>query len=140
MTDQLSPADQASVRSIVQGLENAWNSADGAAYAAAMADDADFVNVRAEHIKGREAIAAGHTGIFRTIYAGSRNRLTLDSARLLREDVALVHVRAVMEAPTGPLAGTNEALFSMVLTRAGHGWEIVSFHNTLRPRETAAHR
>ena len=45
-----------------------------------------------------------------------------------------------MEAPTGPLAGTNEALFSMVLTRAGHGWEIVSFHNTLRPRETAAHR
>ena len=104
MTDQLSPADQASVRSIVQGLENAWNTADGEAYAAAMADDADFVNVRAEHIKGREAIAAGHTGIFRTIYAGSRNRLTLDSARLLREDVALVHVRAVMEAPTGPLA------------------------------------
>ena len=48
MTDQLSPADQASVRSIVQGLENAWNTADGEAYAAAMADDADFVNVRAD--------------------------------------------------------------------------------------------
>jgi uncharacterized protein (TIGR02246 family) len=133
VTAGLSPADTAEIAAIVQQLQEAWNRADGDAYGAVFADDADFVNIRAEHIRGRQAIAAGHSGIFRTIYAGSSNRLVLDSARLLRPEVALVHVRSGLEAPTGPLAGTHEALFSMVLTREARGWRVASFHNTLAP-------
>jgi hypothetical protein len=53
--------------------------------------------------------------------------------RLLRQDVALVHVKAVLDAPAGPLAGRHEALFSAVLTREPDGWRIAAFHNTLAP-------
>ena len=74
------------------------------------------------------------TGIFKTIYAGSVNHYSLDSARLIRPDAALVHVRAVLDVPSGPLAGRHIALFSMILTRTSPGWEITSFHNTLAPR------
>jgi uncharacterized protein (TIGR02246 family) len=133
MSDTFDPADRAAIEGIVTKLETAWNAGDGAAFGEPFASDADFVNIRAEHFRGREAIANGHSAIFRTIYAGSSNRLTVDSLRLLRPDVALAHVTAVLDAPSGPLAGRHAALFSAVLTKGSSGWEIASFHNTLAP-------
>jgi uncharacterized protein (TIGR02246 family) len=131
MQFELDPRDRAALENVIGKLEAGWNSMDGAAFAAPFAADADFVNIRGEHLRGRQAIAAGHAAIFQTIYAGSTNRYTVEDARLLRLDVALVHVRALLDAPQGPLAGRHGACFSMVLTKEPGGWEIVSFHNTL---------
>jgi uncharacterized protein (TIGR02246 family) len=131
MAQQLAAAERESLAAIVRQLEAAWNALDGAAFAAPFAEDADFVNVRGEHFHGRQAIAAGHAGIFRTIYAGSTNQYTFETARLLHAEVALVHVRATLDVPAGPLAGRHAARFSMVLTRRQDGWEIAAFHNTL---------
>ena len=111
-------------------LENAWNAGDSAGFAAPFADDADFVNVLGMHVRGREGITHGHAEIFRTVYAGSTVRYRVDTARLLRPDVGLVHVHATLTVPAGPMAGTNNALYSMVLTRDGGEWRIASFHNT----------
>jgi uncharacterized protein (TIGR02246 family) len=127
------PADQAAIESIVAGLEAAWNAMDGTAFAAPFAVDADFVNVRGEHSRGRAAIADGHAEIFRTIYAGSRNRYAIETVRLLRPDVALMHAHATLDAPRGPLAGRHSARFSLVLTKESGGWEIAAFHNTMEP-------
>jgi uncharacterized protein (TIGR02246 family) len=133
----LSAADRVAIDALVALLEAAWNAGDGDAFAVPFTDDADFVNIRAEHLRGRAAVAAGHTGILRTIYAGSINHYTVETARLLDADVALVHVLSVLDAPSGPLAGRNRALFSMVLVRAGEAWRIASFHNTLEPPQPA---
>jgi uncharacterized protein (TIGR02246 family) len=127
----LAPPDRAALETIVRRLEAAWNAMDGPAFAAPFAADADFVNIRGEHARGQAAIAAGHTTIFQTIYAGSTCQFTLESARLLRPDAALVHVRSILNAPRGPLAGQHRACFSLVLTRELAGWEIAAFHNTL---------
>ena len=135
MSADLLPADRAAFEGIVGQLETAWNAMDGSAFAVPFADDADFVNIRGEHFRGRAAIAAGHVAIFRSIYAGSTNQLTLETARLLRADVALVHVRSVLQAPHGPLAGRHSARFSLVLTREQGGWEVAAFHNTLEPAQ-----
>jgi len=133
VTEPLNASDRKAIESVVKSLETAWNAADGVAWGACFAADADFVTIRAEHFHGRDAIAGGHAGIFKTIYAGSVNHFTLDSARLIRPDVALVHVRAVLDVPAGPLSGRHNAVFSMVMTRTTSGWEIASFHNTLAP-------
>jgi uncharacterized protein (TIGR02246 family) len=130
-------ADRAAIDDIVAKLEGAWNALDGAAFAAPFAADADFVNIRGEHFRGRAAIAAGHAEIFRTIYAGSRNQLAVETARLLRPDVALAHVHAVLDVPHGPLAGRHSARFSLVLTKESGGWQIAAFHNTLEPGQGA---
>ena len=132
MTAVLAPDDRAAVERLVRALEAAWNAMDGAAFAAPFAADADFVNVRGEHVRGRPAIAAGHAGIFRTIYAGSVNEYTVQAARLLRPQVALVHVHARLDVPQGPLAGRHQALFSLLCTEESDGWEIAAFHNTLQ--------
>jgi uncharacterized protein (TIGR02246 family) len=131
MPTDLAPGDRAALENIVRQLETAWNTMDGAAFAAPFASDADFVNIRGEHQQGRAAIAAGHVGIFRTIYAGSRVQFTVESARLLRPEVALMHVRAVLDAPQGPLAGQHRACFSLALAKEPGRWEIATFQNTL---------
>jgi uncharacterized protein (TIGR02246 family) len=131
MSTDLAPADRAALESIVARLEAAWNAMDGPAFAAAFATDADFVTIRGEHYRGRPAIAAGHSAIFRTIYSGSTNRCTIEAVRLLHPQVALVHVQSVLDTPQGPLAGRHAARFSLVLTKEPGGWEIAALHNTL---------
>jgi uncharacterized protein (TIGR02246 family) len=133
MSAAVSDSDREAFVRIVRELESAWNAGDGAAFGAPMTEDADFVTIRAEHFRGRQAIVAGHAAIFRTVYAGSTNRYSLESARALRECVALIHVRATLEVPTGPLVGRHEATFSAVLVLEEGAWQIASFHNTLAP-------
>jgi len=131
MPADLTPSDRVALEGIVGQLEAAWKAMDGSAFAAPFAVDADFVNIRGEHFRGRPAIAAGHSAIFRTIYAGSTTLMTVEAVRQLRPEVALVHVHSQLDAPQGPLAGRHAARFSMVLTKEPGGWEIVAFHNTL---------
>lgn len=131
MPADLTPDDRAALEQIVGQLEAAWNAMDGDAFGAPFADDADFVTIRGEHLRGRPAIAAGHAGIFQTIYAGSTNQYAVEGARLLRPEVALVHVHSRLNAPHGPLAGRHGARFSLVVTKEPGGWEIAALHNTL---------
>jgi uncharacterized protein (TIGR02246 family) len=133
MSELVADSDRDAFVRIVSELESAWNAGDGVAFGASMAEDADFVTIRAEHFRGRQAIAAGHSAIFRTIYAGSTNHFDVESMRMLREGVALIHVRAALDVPTGPLAGWHEAMFSAVLVHENGAWMIASFHNTLAP-------
>jgi uncharacterized protein (TIGR02246 family) len=140
MTLDPSPEDRAALDLIVRRLEAAWNAGDGDAFAAPFADDADFVMIRGEHFSGRAAIGAGHSGIFRTIYAASTNRMTVEAARLLRPDVALVRVYSMLEVPRGPLAGGHRARFTLVCTREPAGWRIATLHNTLDTASAAGPR
>lgn len=58
------------------------------------------------------------------------NKYVTKSMRLLSKDVALVHLQADLDVPSGPLAGKHSAVLSVVLVRTPKGWMISSFHNT----------
>ena len=116
---------------LLERLEAAWNHADGAAFGSAFTDDADFVDIRGDHHRGRDAIAAGHQGIFASIYAGSHVRYLLLSARQVAPGAVVAVVASTLQAPVGPLQGTHEARSTMVLAEQHEGWSIASFHNTL---------
>ena len=121
---------QGEAAEMIGRLERAWNAADGEAFGDPFAPDADFVDVRGEHHRGREAIAAGHQAIFDEIYEGSTVAYELTGARELTGGVILAHATAVLRAPSGPLAGEHGAVQSLVLVRGDDGWEIAAFHNT----------
>jgi uncharacterized protein (TIGR02246 family) len=119
---------------VLARLEQAWNAGDGEAFGALYADDATFVTIRGEWATGREAIAAGHAQIFRTIYAGSTNRMQLDTVRELGDGALVASATSTLTAPAGPLAGTHLARSTSVLVRdAGSpvGWRVAATHNTL---------
>ena len=62
--------DQASIGATLAAMGDAWERADGASFATAFAEDADFVNILGAAFSGRGSIAAQHQLIFDTIYKG----------------------------------------------------------------------
>ena len=116
---------------IAARMSAAWNAADGHAFGSLFTDDADFVDIRGDHHEGRHAISAGHQGIFDTIYAGSKVRYNVRQARELPSGAILAHIDALLNAPTGPMAGETAALASIVLVSDGDEHRIAAFHNTV---------
>lgn len=126
------PGSEAIARSVMKGLEAAWNAADGTAFGAAFADDADFVDIRGDYHKSRQAIAAGHQALLDSIYKGSTVDYRLIQAREIAPDLTLAHVSATMKAPVGPLAGENNSTFTLLIKGKGEAARIVAFQNTMK--------
>jgi uncharacterized protein (TIGR02246 family) len=116
---------------IASPIQAGWNAGDGGAFAAAFEEDADFVNVRGDLLKGRVAIARGHDGIFAGIYSDSRVAYAVRQCRAFGPDLGLVHLDARLEVPARPIAGTHHALLSLLLRAHGGAWRIAALHNTL---------
>ncbi len=132
-TKTLEPTDIAGA--LLEQLQTAWNTADGAAFSEAFLDDAEFVDIRGFHHRGRVAIAHGHQGIFDTIYAGSTNHYELNVARVIAPGCILAVATSTLDAPTGPLQGVNQSRFSFTMTEHREGWAVAGFHNTLVLKE-----
>ena len=141
MSLTIGPDDQCAIEALVAGIAAAWNAGSGRDYARAFAEDADFINIYGMHGRGKQNIADAHDRIFQTVYAGSVLNCRVVQVRLLREDVAIVHIHSDLRVPQGPLAGEMESVPSMVdtATREPAGWTIAAFHNTLVKVPPALH-
>lgn len=117
--------------SILGRLQDSWNAADGAGYGAAFADDSEFVTVRGEHVRGAQAIGAGHQGIFDSIYRGSTVALELDTAHEVAPGVVVAVATSTLDAPSGPLQGRHQSRMTLVLTSREEEWRVAALHNTL---------
>jgi uncharacterized protein (TIGR02246 family) len=116
---------------IMNRLERAWNAGSGTDFGEPFSSDADFVDIRGELHTGRDTIAEGHQSILDTIYAGSTVDYQVLQARAVDDRVVLAHVRATLDAPSGPLAGEHAATITVVLLKRDDEYEITSFHNAL---------
>lgn len=129
-TSSDSKADEASIRQVVQQVQDGWNARSGQAFAAPFAADADYVVVNGMKLKGRDVIEKGHTGIFTTIYKDSRNVATIQGIRFLRPDVAVVHVEWNLEFRVNDKTEKGHAINTMVMTKDSGKWSIAAFQNT----------
>ena len=123
-------ADETAIRAGVEQMMKGWNAGNGAEFAKPFAEDADYVVINGMQIKGREAIAKGHLGIFETFYKNSNLSLSADSIRFLRPDVAIVHVSGSLKVTQGEAQRTTGARITLVMTKTGNKWEIAAFQNT----------
>ncbi|HVF67585.1 MAG TPA: SgcJ/EcaC family oxidoreductase [Pyrinomonadaceae bacterium] len=123
---QAAGGDEEALRENVRQLEAGWNSKSGAAFAKPFAEDADYVIINGMQIKGRDAIAEGHQRIFDTYFKDSTLALSVKQARMLRADVAVVHVSAHMKAG----GQEADAVITMVMTKENGAWKIAAFQNT----------
>lgn len=119
------------VSTLFDRLEQAWNAADGDAFAAAFTNDCDFVDIRGTHHQGAPSVAHGHQAIFDSIYAGSVIRYRVGSARRIAPGCVLAAATATLDAPRGPTPGVNHSQVTAVATEQAGGWTIAAFHNTL---------
>ncbi len=121
-------ADEAALRESVKQLETGWNTKSGALFAKPFAEDADYVVINGNYIKGRAAIESGHQRIFDTIYKETNITLTVKQIRFLRPDVAVVHVEGRRTGPANVPA--QEAMLTLMMTKEKEGWVIAAFQNT----------
>lgn len=122
--------DEAAIRENVRQMESGWNAKSGAQFARPFAEDADYVVINGMYMKGREAIAQAHQGIFDTIYKESTVSLSVKQLRMLRPDVAVVHVTGTNKYKLGGEAQVSEAILTLVMTKESGGWKIAAFQNT----------
>jgi uncharacterized protein (TIGR02246 family) len=127
-------SDAAQIEAAIASLADAWNRHDGHAYAAAFAEDADFVNVLGQRQRGRAEITARHLELFRTIMQSSILHVLHHSVRFLTETVAVAHVKWEMEGHEPPLGwnvpALRQGILSIVFQKGLDGWKIASAHNT----------
>ena len=128
MNDQNADLEKAEISSLIKRMEQGWNSGDARAFAAPMSENIDFITIRADHLYGRQAVIESHLDVLSTFYKGSTNHFNIQDIRMLRSDVALAHIRAVLQSPSGPLQGTHEATYSLVLLKQNGAWEATGFH------------
>lgn len=121
------------VESMITSLQNGWNHADGNEFVKPFADTIEFVDIRGTlHSQStREYVAAAHNGLWKSIYKDSKIVYELLQTVSLNDHTLLVNLKATLEAPVGPLAGTSVSTISMVLVQTGGQWKLRGFHNTL---------
>ncbi len=126
-------ADEAAIRESVKQMETGWNTKSGTVFAKPFAEDADYVVINGNYLKGRAAIESGHQRIFDTIYKDTNLTLVVKQIRFLRADVAVVHVEGHR---TGPANEPNQgAILTLTMTKEKQGWVIAAFQNTaIAPR------
>ncbi len=129
-TDSAKATDEAAIRANVEQIVKGWNMKSGAEFAKPFAEDADYVVINGMKIKGRTAIIKGHQGIFDTVYKNSVLSYTVEQLRFLRPDVAVIHVRGVLQVTRGDKTESGNARITLVMTKNNDNWEIAAFQNT----------
>ncbi|MFD9545391.1 SgcJ/EcaC family oxidoreductase [Streptomyces sp. NPDC060022] len=128
------PSEQA-IRSIFADMVHAWSRADAEAFARGFAEDADFTSVRSNHFKGSHEIAAAHSRLFTSVYAGTRLTATVQQVSNPRPDIAIAQVKfGVVDVDGRPARGLGgnpgNTMHAQAVLESRHGhWQIISFMN-----------
>jgi uncharacterized protein (TIGR02246 family) len=125
--------DEADIRKVETGLQEAWNHHDMSAWANLFAEDADFVNVVGWWWKGRPEIERKHTDAHAFIFREST--LTIDEVhtRFLTPQIAVVHVLWSLvgsRKPDGTPGPPRKGIFTQVLQKRADKWLISAAQNT----------
>jgi uncharacterized protein (TIGR02246 family) len=120
-------------QNIITMLENGWNNANGTEYAQPFADTAEFVDIRGvlHQNSTRQYLGEAHQRIFTSIYKDSKVAYNLVQVIPINDNTVVANVKAVLDAPSGPLAGKSASTITMVIVKSANTWKIRAFHNTL---------
>jgi uncharacterized protein (TIGR02246 family) len=119
-------------RAVYDRLGATWNAGDADAFAAVFAADADVITIVGKYAKGSAEIAAVHAPIFAGPYRGSVVTWDVQAARQVA--AGLVHAVAygTVVIPAGPMAGSIDAVNTLLIAVGDDGPHVVAFQNTRR--------
>ena len=127
--------DVDAVQAVEAAQATAWNHHDAKAYAALFSPDADVVNVLGWWWKSRAELEARLGRAFSGVFRKSVLHIRSVDVRFPASDVAVAHVRWTMIgalSPDGrPEDTPQQGIQTQLLVRAGTGWIIDAFQNTI---------
>ena len=117
-------ADEAEVRGLLDKINQAWARGDATAYASFHTPDADLVDFRGTHARGRQAIIGLLQPAFDGVLKNTRVQARIVAFRFLSPQVAIFHTKGRI-VPTGA-----DSIQTFVATKGDQGWLIAAFQNT----------
>jgi len=136
---QTSAQNEEGIRSVLSGMEAAWNRGDAKAWAGYFAPDAEYVDVAGTLLEGRDRIEGRHAQLLGDMLHGSHLTQKLWKIRFLRPEIAVVDVDLELygykSLPKGfPTSGAVlSARLKHVMVYAIDRWLIVDSQNTYVP-------
>jgi uncharacterized protein (TIGR02246 family) len=135
-TTDTQPADEA-IRALIDQQTEAWNRNDAVAWTKDFAEDANFINIRGDLVKGRTAIEKIHAFIFSGPYKESHCAVKIESIRYPAPNVAVVDTTSEVTNFKGLPPGVSATEPGILRTRPKFilvsekgAWKIVAVHNT----------
>jgi uncharacterized protein (TIGR02246 family) len=125
MTD--TSADEAAIEALFDKQSDGWQRADSELFASAFSTDADFINITATPLRGREAIASHHAQLWATAYKGATVTQDARRVRFIRPDIALIENEVTLRL--GEMERHAHGL--IVAVRNDGKWEIEALHNMI---------
>lgn len=125
------------IKSLVREQVEAWNRNDAKGWTKDFLEDANFINVRGDLVKGRTAIEKIHEFIFSGPYKGSHCSVVIDSISYPAPNVAIVETLTEVTNFKGLPPGLVETLpgrlrtrLKLILVNGDSGWKIFAAQNT----------
>ncbi len=125
------------LKRLLQDQEAAWNRGDSTAWAAAFSDDADFINIRGEVFRGRNAIAQLHARIFGMPFKGSQATISVRQLTeaapgivLLETDYEVTQFQFLPPGVVPTYAGTLRTRMKYLAVKQGEEWRWIAAQNT----------
>ena len=136
--ESVEKASEREIRDLVGRLRASWEHGDAKAWAGEFTDDSDFVPFDGTRLRGRDENREVHRRLFTSVLSATRLDGEVESIRLIRSDVALVHWTAGVLFPwqrhVAPRRRSRQTL--VVVLRDGR-WQVRAFQNTrIRPMPT----
>ncbi len=138
----LSNEDDAAIRKVIAGIEEAWNAHDMKAYGKLFREDADWINIVGMHWRGRDAVMAAHIAFHETNFKDNRMKIDAIETRSLGNDFAIAvatMTHDAFRAPDGRTFPKAQNRCTHVLAKGLDGWKIVHGHNVQVDAEAAKH-
>lgn len=117
-------ADETEVRGLLDKINQAWARGDATAYASFHTPDADLIDFRGTHARGRQAIIGLLQPAFDGVLKNTRVQARIIAFRFLSPHVAVFHTKGKI-VPTGA-----DSVQTFVATKSDQRWLIAAFQNT----------
>lgn len=117
--------DEEAIETLFDKQDEGWKRADSELFSSAFSTDADFINITATPLRGREAIASHHAQLWASIYRGATITQRSRRIRFVRPDIALIENEVTLRV--GEIERHAHGL--IVAVRNEGRWEIEALHN-----------
>lgn len=119
-------------KEIVNRYVTTWNERDLSAWSTLFADNVDYVNRGGGWWQSNEENVAGHRMLFeRNPNAPKTYQATLEKVAMLKDDIALLHVRWIWPGVNPPETKEFSGMMTIVLVRQDGKWLIRAIQNTV---------
>ena len=119
------------IRNVVKTVESGWMEKSGEKYASSFAEVHDFIVWNGYYFPNstRQATAAGHQGLFNSVFKNRDIKLKVDKIKFIRTDIALVHILGAMYEKGKTIPENPGVIMTMLMEKKDGAWQIISFQN-----------